>query len=41
MSEARVGIGHYFDFFNYERPHQALGYQTPGSFYDGLQGKGV
>ena len=39
MSEARMGIGHYFDFFNYKRPHQALGYQTPGSFYDGLLGK--
>jgi putative transposase len=36
MSEARMGIGRYFDFFNDERPHQALGYQTPGSFYDGL-----
>lgn len=36
MREARMGIGRYFDFFNYERPHKALGYQTPGSFYDGL-----
>ena len=36
MGEARGGIGRYFHFFNYERPHQALGYQTPGSFYDGL-----
>jgi putative transposase len=36
MREARMGIGRYFDFFNHERPHQALGYQTPGSFYDGL-----
>jgi len=36
MGEARMGIGRYFDFFNHERPHQALGYQTPGSFYDGL-----
>ena len=36
IGEARVGIGRYFDFFNYQRPHQALGYQTPGSFYDGL-----
>jgi len=34
--EGRIGIGRYFDFFNYERPHQALGYQTPGSFYDGM-----
>jgi putative transposase len=36
MHEARMGIGRYFDFFNDERPHQALGYQTPASFYDGL-----
>ena len=41
MSEARLGISGYFDFFNYERPHQALGYQTPGSFYDGLLRKVV
>jgi putative transposase len=36
MGEARMGIGRYFHFFNDERPHQALGYQTPSSFYDGL-----
>jgi putative transposase len=36
MQEARRGIGRYFDFFNDDRPHQALGYQTPASFYDGL-----
>jgi putative transposase len=35
-STAREGIGRYFDFFNNERPHSALGYQTPASFYDGL-----
>ena len=33
---ARAGIARYFDFFNDERPHEALGYQTPASFYDGL-----
>ena len=33
---ARAGIGRYLDFFNDERPHTALGYQTPASFYDGL-----
>ena len=27
---AREGIACYFDFFNDERPHKALGYQTPG-----------
>jgi putative transposase len=36
VAEARYGIGRYFDFFNDKRPHQALGYQTPSSFYDGL-----
>ena len=25
---ARAGIAYYFDFFNDERPHKALGYQT-------------
>lgn len=34
--EARAGIGPYFDFYNTRRRHQALGYQTPASFYDGL-----
>jgi len=41
LKEARKGIGSYFDFFNDERPHTALGYQTPASFYDGLRGKAV
>jgi putative transposase len=36
VSAARAGIGRYFEFFNNERPHAALGYQTPASFYDGL-----
>ena len=35
MREARMGIGRYFDFFNHERPHQALGYQTPAAIYRG------
>ena len=33
---AREGIARYFEFFNDQRPHKALGYQTPASFYDGL-----
>lgn len=36
MHEARVGISRYLHFFNEARPHRALGYQTPGSFYRGL-----
>ncbi len=35
-AEARAGIGRYLDFYNDERPHQALGYQTPAAFHRGL-----
>jgi len=35
MPQARAGIGHYFGFYNDERAHQALGYQTPAAFYAG------
>lgn len=33
--QARAGIGRYFEFYNLERKHQALGYQTPDAFYRG------
>lgn len=33
MAEARAAIGRYLAFYNDERAHQALGYQTPASFY--------
>lgn len=36
LVEARSGIGRYFAFYNDRRPHQALGYQTPAGFFDGL-----
>jgi putative transposase len=36
LVEARDGIGGYFRFFNDERPHSALGWQTPAAFYDSL-----
>jgi putative transposase len=31
--EAHQGLRHYFDFYNHERPHQALDYQTPATIY--------
>lgn len=37
--EARRGIDRYMRFFNYRRPHQALGLQTPVAFYDSLLGR--
>jgi len=36
VAEARAGIGRYLAFYNDERAHQALGYQTPAAFYRGL-----
>jgi len=39
LVEARAGIGCYWLFYNDRRKHQALGYQTPAKFYDGLVGK--
>ncbi len=33
VAEAKRGIGDYLDFFNDERPHQALGYCTPSEIY--------
>ncbi|MFQ5854004.1 MAG: IS3 family transposase [Candidatus Binatia bacterium] len=31
--DARAGIGEYFSFYNTQRPHQALGYRTPGDVF--------
>lgn len=31
--EARFGLSRYFHFYNFERPHQALDYQTPAAVY--------
>jgi putative transposase len=35
VPELTQGLGSYFPFYNEERPHQALGYQTPGAVYRG------
>jgi putative transposase len=35
VPEAREGVGRYFQFYNDERPHAALGYQTPAAFHRG------
>lgn len=34
VAEARAGIGRWFQFYNQERPHQALGYRTPAAVYE-------
>lgn len=33
--EARLGLDRYFQLYNNERPHQALGYRTPAEQYQG------
>lgn len=35
VAEARAHLGDYFRFYNGERPHEALGYRTPGEVYHG------
>ncbi len=32
---AHQGLTRYIEFYNHERPHQALNYQTPAELYDG------
>ena len=36
-TEAKEGIGAYLDFYNRERPHQALGYRTPQEVFQEQQ----
>jgi len=33
VPEARAGIARWFEFYNYQRPHQSLGYRTPAAVY--------
>jgi putative transposase len=33
VSEAKAGLERYFRFYNHERPHQSLQYQTPAAIY--------
>ncbi len=35
----REDIGRYLKFYNFERPRQSLGYQTPDAFYRSLTSK--
>ncbi len=40
VAEARAGINDYLEFYNRQRPHQALGYRTPAEVYqNGQEGK--
>jgi putative transposase len=34
--DARIGISAYFRFYNMARPHQALGYRTPGEVFNSI-----
>ena len=37
VAEARSGINAYVEFYNRQRPHQALGYRTPAEVYENGQ----
>ena len=41
MAELMVGLAQYFAFYNAERPHQSLGYQTPDQVYRAGVGGGA
>ena len=33
VQEAKISLKNYIHFYNYERPHQSLGYKTPGEIH--------
>ena len=35
VKELRIGLEEYFNFYNYERPHQSLNKKTPANIYYG------
>ncbi len=37
VTEARAGINAYLEFYNRQRPHQALSYRTPAEVYQNGQ----
>jgi len=41
MDELLLGLTKYFDFYNSERPHQALDYKTPDEVYQSESGGGA
>jgi putative transposase len=41
MAELMMGLTQYFSFYNEERPHQSLGYETPGIVYRSGRGGGA
>ena len=41
MAELMVGLAQYFAFYNAERPHQALAYETPDRVYRSGAGGGA
>jgi putative transposase len=41
ISELLAGLRHYFDFYNFERPHQSLGNKSPNFVYKSAIGGGA